>query len=90
LYLSSKIKEHVITGALVIFIVDGRWASFTISDSLVVIVSFFRRLLLLPAYKKGGCEVVVKVGRQRNNREKERIKFSKPARKDDGLFSGSC
>jgi hypothetical protein len=28
------------TSALVIFIVDGRWASFTIADSLVVIGEF--------------------------------------------------
>jgi hypothetical protein len=29
-----------ITGALVIFIVDGRWVSFTIADSLVVVGEF--------------------------------------------------
>jgi lipoprotein signal peptidase len=29
-----------ITGALNIFIVDGRWASFNIADSLVVIGEF--------------------------------------------------
>jgi hypothetical protein len=52
--------------ALVIFIVVGRWSPFTITDSLmsiycrrqlycglriVILVSFLRRLLLLPAYE---------------------------------------
>jgi hypothetical protein len=33
-------EQLTATGALVIFIVDGRWASFTIADSLVVIGEF--------------------------------------------------
>jgi hypothetical protein len=47
----------------------------TDGQALVVIVSFFRRLSFKPAYKKGGCKVVVEVGRQRNNTKIEKIKF---------------
>jgi hypothetical protein len=54
----APILSKLITGALVIFIVDGRWASFTIADSFVVIGELFRRLSLLPAHKK----VVVRLG----------------------------
>jgi hypothetical protein len=63
-------NDYYITGALVIFIVDGRWSSFTIADSLVVIVRF---LDVYRCYRlmEGCCNV----GRQRNNREIERIKF---------------
>jgi hypothetical protein len=66
-----------ITGALVIFIVDGRWASFTIADSLVVIGEFSLKFIVVT----GLWKAVVETGRQRNNRKmKGLILESQPER----------